>query len=44
MPDDDLGLIEGEASDDDPEVVQRMERLTGLRAHAGEIPEIGPRD
>lgn len=38
--DDSLGIFEGEADDQDPEVVEGMRRLAELRAAEGEIPDL----
>ena len=39
----DLNIIDGEASDKDPEVIEGMRRLARLRAAESDIPEIGGR-
>jgi hypothetical protein len=36
----DPDIIEGEADDDDPEVVEGMHRLAELRAREGDIPDL----
>lgn len=40
--DPDLGIIEGEASDNDPDVIAGMKRLAELREHQDEVPEVRP--
>jgi hypothetical protein len=40
-PSDDLYVPDGEADDDDPDVVEGMEWLAALRAAEGDIPDGG---